>query len=192
MLLGQIPTHHKEFLDMGQHIPTWAVDSESDPESGMILGISVSFAHQAMYFPINHLEAEANINDTTLTRLLEVMSTRDLLIMHNKAHDIEVFINELGFNLWNRPVADTMIMGHMIDENVPNKGLDYLHKFYTGKEGKNRSELMQSFIDSMGWKYVPVVLMAEYAANDALITEELFDILLPLFETQYGPLYVPF
>lgn len=189
MLLGTIPTHYNEFLNYGQHIPTWAVDSESDPKSGMILGISVAFAHQGIYFPINHLEQDANVSDEILEQLLATMSSRSLLIMHNKAHDLEVFRTELEIDLWEHPVADTMIMAHMIDENVPNKGLDYLHKHYTGKDGKNRSELMQSFIDSMGWKYVPVVLMEEYATNDAIITEELFEILLPLWEDQYGPLY---
>lgn len=189
MLLGTIPTHHNDFLKFGEMVPTWAVDSESDPDSGMILGISISYAHQSIYFPINHLEAEANISDTILERLMNSMACRDLLVMHNKAHDLEVFRDELDLNLWDHPVADTMIMAHMIDENVPNKGLDYLHKHYTGKEGKNRSELMQQFIDSMGWKYVPVVLMAEYAANDALITEELFDVIYPLWKEQYGTLY---
>lgn len=192
MLLGTIPTNWDLFLDYGQHIPTWAVDSESDPNTGMILGISVAFLNQGMYFPINHLESEANISDEIYDRLLSLLSDRQLLVMHNKAHDLEVFRTELELNLWEHPVACTMIMAHMVDENVPSKSLDYLHKHYTGKEGKNRSVLMQSFIDSMGWLYVPVVLMAEYAANDAIITEELFNVLLPLFEKQYGPLYEPF
>ena len=165
------------------------MDSESDPKVDLFLGISIGFAATGMYFPINHIEEDANIDDEVYDLLVDTMRSCPLRIFHNAAFDLTQFAKHLNLDLWHLPFADTMIMAHMIDENVMSKQLDYLCKYYLGNEGKNRSPLMQSMIDTMGWRYVPTVMLADYAANDAKITWELFMYLRPLFEEQYGPLY---
>lgn len=181
-------TERIQFLKYAKLAPHLAVDTESDPDVDLLLGISVAFPGVAMYFPVAHLEEDANITDAQLKELIEIIKSVPLRIFHHAAHDLEK-LREIGYDLWYLPFADTMIMTHMIDENIRNKGLDYLHKMFTSKEGKNRSPLMQGMIDSMGWRYVPVTLMDDYAKNDALITEELFTEIRPLFEEQYGSLY---
>lgn len=151
---------------------------------GNLLGISLATPLlQSMYFPIGHIQ-NVNLNNDIKKELYDVITTVPYRIMHHAGHDIMVLpeIHDL-------PFVCTMIMAHMVDENVLSKSLDYLHKYYCKGEGKQKHPLMASIIKTMGWEYVPIELMNEYADNDALITMELFIKLLPLFEAQFGPLW---
>jgi len=159
-----------------------AVDTEGYAPN--LLGISIANpALQSMYFPIGHRE---NVNiDSEISALIEyVLKTIPYRIMHNAGHDTIAlpYIFDLDF-------VCTMIMGHMVDENVMSKGLDYMHKHHCGGEGKQMHPLMASIIKTMGWYYVPFELMNVYAAEDAKITMELFQTLLPKYEAQFGPLW---
>lgn len=159
-----------------------AVDTEGYAPNP--LGISVAHPGlQSMYFPVGHRE-DVNIDEEEYSFLCHVLKVVDYRIMHNAGHDLVV----LPF-LFDLPFICTMIMGHMVDENVMSKGLDYMHKFYCGGEGKQMDPLMESIIKTMGWDYVPYALMYGYASTDAGITMELFLKLLPLFEEQFGPIW---
>ena len=160
-----------------------AVDTEGYVEQGL-LGISIcNPALQSMYFPIGHKE-DVNIDAEVQELLNHVLKTVPYRIMHHAGHDI-IALPEL-FDL---PFVCTMIMGHMVDENVMSKSLDYMHKYYCGGEGKQMHPLMASIIKTMGWYYVPFELMNAYADTDALITMELFLELLPKYENQFGSLW---
>jgi hypothetical protein len=170
-------------LESCLHFKYLAVDTEGYVEQGL-LGISIANPLlQSMYFPISHKEA-VNIDEETHKLLQHVLKTVQYRIMHHAGHDIIA----LPY-LFDLPFICTMIMGHMVDENIMSKGLDFMHKFHCGGEGKNRHPLMDSIIHSMGWYYVPFYLMNEYADNDALITMELFLKLLPRYEEEFGPLW---
>jgi DNA polymerase I-like protein with 3'-5' exonuclease and polymerase domains len=149
-----------------------------------ILGISIANpAKQSMYFPIGHRE-DVNVDEETHDLIRHTLKTVPYRIMHHAGHDIMAlpYIFEL-------PFICTMIMAHMVDENLMSKGLDYLHKYYCGGEGKQMHPLMASIIKTMGWEYVPFELMNMYASEDALITMELFLELLPRYEKQFGPVW---
>jgi len=159
-----------------------AVDTEGYAPN--ILGISI--AHPAlvsMYFPIGHKE-NVNIDEETHSYLRHILTTVRYRIFHNAGHDTIA----LPY-LFDLPFICTMIMAHMVNENVMSKGLDFLHKFYCGGEGKQMHPLMAAIIKTMGWNYVPFELMNGYASEDARITMELFLTLLPLYEEQFGPLW---
>lgn len=159
-----------------------AVDTEGYAPD--ILGISIAHpALHTMYFPVGHKE-DVNIDDETHEFLRHVLKTVSYRVFHHAGHDIL----SLPY-LFDLPFVCTMIMAHMVDENVMSKGLDYLHKLYCGGEGKQMNPLMASIIKTMGWEYVPFELMNSYADTDALITMELFLKLLPLYEEQFGPLW---
>lgn len=159
-----------------------AVDTEGYAPN--ILGISIAHpALHSMYFPIGHKE-DVNIDDETHTYLQHVLKSVPYRIFHNAGHDLIA----LPY-LFDLPFICTMIMGHMIDENVMSKGLDYMHKFYCGGDGKQIDPVMESIIKTMGWEYVPYSLMYNYATVDAKITMELFLELLPKYEEQFGPLW---
>lgn len=159
-----------------------AVDTEGYAPNP--LGISIcNPGLQSMYFPTGHME-DVNIDEELYDYLRHVLKTVPYRIFHHAGHDITV----LPF-LFDLPFICTMIMGHMVDENVMSKGLDYMHKFYCGGEGKQMDPLMSSIIKTMGWEYVPFELMNVYADNDAVITMELFQTLMPKYEAEFGPIW---
>ncbi len=159
-----------------------AVDTEGYPYRP--LGISIANPlGECAYFPIGHTE-DVNIDEDLYAQLIETIKKVPYRIFHNAAHDIVILpmVRDL-------PFVCTMIMGHMVDENVMSKSLDYLHKYYCGGEGKTGDPVMQGIIDTMGWYAVPFMLMQKYAANDAKVTMELFLELLPLYEAQFDSLW---
>lgn len=158
-----------------------AVDTEGFAPD--LLGISIAHPGlKSMYFPTGHRE-DVNVDDEVLSAIRRTLLSIPYRIFHNAAHDLVA----LPY-LFNLPFICTMIMGHMVDENVMSKSLDFMHKWYTKKEGKIMHPLMASIIKTpgLGWYHVPFELMNEYADNDALITMELFLTLLPLYEEQFG------
>lgn len=160
-----------------------AVDTEGYIDQGL-LGISVAHPGlKSMYFPIGHRE-DVNIDENIYGRLVEVLTSVPYRIFHHAGHDTLA----LPF-LFDLPFICTMIMGHMVDENLMSKSLDYMHKHYCGGTGKIMNPLMASIIKTMGWYHVPFELVNEYADNDALITMELFHKLMPLYEAQFGDIW---
>ncbi len=160
-----------------------AVDTEGYVEQGL-LGISVAHPGlDSMYFPVGHRE-DVNIDKETEEFLIRVIMEVPYRIFHNAGHDLIA----LPY-LFDLPFICTMIMGHMVDENVMSKGLDYMHKFYCGGEGKQMHPLMASIIKTHGWYAVPYSLVYDYGKVDAGITMELFQTLKPLYEAQFGPIW---
>jgi hypothetical protein len=149
-----------------------------------ILGLSIANpALHSMYFPLGHRE-DVNVDEEVRSYINHTLTTVPYRIMHHAGHDI-IALPEIA----ELPFVCTMIMGHMVDENLMSKGLDYMHKFYCGGEGKEMDPLMASIIKTMGWEYVPFELMNMYGEVDARITMELFLELLPRYEEQFGPLW---
>lgn len=149
-----------------------------------LLGTSIAHpALQTMYFPTGHKE-DVNIDEEVQEHMDYVLKTVPYRIFHHAGHDLMALPE-----LFDLPFVCTMIMGHMVDENVMSKSLDYMHKYYCGGEGKQMHPLMKSIVTTMGWEYVPFELMNGYADTDALITMELFLSLLPKYESQFGPLW---
>src|SRR5258708_2472473 len=91
--------------------------------------------------------------------------------------------NNWGIDLTLSPWYDTMLMVHMINENLSDKSLDSCSKFYGG-EGKAKSDVQRSIERNFGWEFVPVWMMSEYSEIDALRTLELFERVLPEFNRQ--------
>jgi hypothetical protein len=161
-----------------------AVDTEGFAPN--YLGISVAHPGMTgMYFPIGQKEP-VNIDEELKEKLFLVLKKVPYRVFHHAGHDLTVLPE-----LFDLPFVCTMIMGHMVDENVISKGLDWMHKTYCGGEGKQMDPLMKQIISTMGWDYVPYHLISHYAATDAVITMELFIALLPLYEEQFGPLWTP-
>lgn len=155
-----------------------AVDTEGYAPN--LLGISVANPLESMYFPVGHME-DVNIDEEITGILQQTLKKIPYRVFHNAGHDLIA----LPY-LFDLPFVCTMIMGHMVDENLMSKSLDYMHKHYCNGEGKLMHPLMESIIKNQGWYYVPFELMNAYADNDAKITMELFLTLLPKYEEQFG------
>lgn len=159
-----------------------AVDTEGtlNHPFSMTMGVSTSTALYAEYFPVGHRIGQ-NIPLQEVEQLNKRLQSAPVLVFHNAKHDLRALRN-IGCDFTGK-FYDTMLMGHMINENMPSKGLDYMSKAYGGQP-KNRSQEMTDIIKCLGWEFIPVDTMYPYAANDAFITEELFYKLLPEFKRQ--------
>lgn len=168
--------------------PWIAVDTESNgldnrfhPEH-KTMGISVWAPgwKEGKYFPFNHRYGNLNLELIPVFKALIEDPSRPS-VFHNAKHDIQAlrfFGIEVPQNYY-----DTMLMTHFIREELPSKSLDYVSKTYGG-DPKNRGKVMQQIIDRFGWGNIPVEFMTPYASNDAKITGELFEKLLPSFRKE--------
>jgi len=163
-----------------------AVDTESGETKGM-LGISIAFRTPlgvfAEYLPVKHEPEEKNLNEDQIKELFRIFA-ESTLVFHNAAYDLGVLEFNGYFHVGR--YYDTMLMEHWLDENITRYGsysLDACSRRHGG-EPKNRPQAMQTVIDQAGWDYVPLDLMTIYSANDAEITFELFEKLLPQFRKE--------
>jgi DNA polymerase I-like protein with 3'-5' exonuclease and polymerase domains len=171
--------------------PHIAVDTEGDFkfDPPLFLGFSVAYKTTGYYVPVGHFkEPDANVDEDVLELAMKKIEEAPLRVFQHAGHDLMV-LDQLGYPMWDKPFACTMIMAHMINENLPSKSLDSLHKTFTGGVGKIRHPVMQQIIDTLGWSSVPVYLMNEYGTQDAVATSELFLELEPRYVEQFGPLY---
>jgi DNA polymerase I - 3''-5'' exonuclease and polymerase domains len=176
------------YIEKASNMEVLAVDTEGFFEFDNKLldvsecvGLSIAGQGFEVYLPFRHaVYKHDNLPGEWLSSVAKMIEDHPRLIFHNAKHDI-VALKKLGITAG--PFYDTMLMAHWIDENIPNKSLDYLSKMYGGMP-KNRSAVMQGLIDMLGWAYVPPHLMEEYGANDARITWDLFYNLYPEFRAQ--------
>lgn len=148
-----------------------------------LMGISVAYrlgplGIMSAYFPFRH-EAE-NLDRSVLTKLSTVFNNRPL-VFHNLKFDLHS-LHTIGIEL--NPTAklfDTMNMAHMVNEELPSKGLDYLAQKYLNE---NKTTAVKNWADVWGWSTVPVGLMDPYACKDAELTLKLFELLWPEMKRQ--------
>lgn len=178
-----------EFLERAGKAPYIAVDTETTNADlrdgrGHALGLSIAFREGqeifSEYFPFKH---DNGTNRDDLDAFIDFfVMYPGTVIFHNAKFDL-VSLETLGIR-WDGPFMDTMLMAHMVDENYPSKGLDWLTRNLLDDPGKNRSESMQKFIDFMGWSAVTPELIAEYAAYDANLTLRLYEHFIMAFAEQ--------
>lgn len=134
------------------------------------------------YFPFQH-ELGANHVWPTFYgvhyHLKNLIESADVLLMHNAKHDI-LALEQIGINVRHKKYYCTMLEAHFVNENLPNKGLDYVSK-WCGGQPKNASKLMDKFIKQMGWGAIPVEVMRPYAENDACLPYHIHNKLYPTF-----------
>lgn len=161
---------------------TNAKDVRSDPDF-RVLGVSFASDNgDADYLPLGHLGTSEETKRLGLSKLRRLVVSARILVFHNAKFDLEV-LSRLGIDVWDRLWFDTMLMQHFIDENLPNKSLEYLGKLHLG-EGKEKDEEFTRFVKVFGWEFLPESMVKPYAIQDALLTYKLFCKLLPLFEEQ--------
>lgn len=134
------------------------------------------------YFPIRH--TFNNISDNNREYLFKHLLSRtesNPIIMHNAKFDLfslaTVGLEFTGFFL------DTMLMVHMVNENLPSKKLDWLSKNILKREGKHKPQIWLDAFQKFGWSAdFPSEIMAIYASGD---TEETL-----LLKERYFPEFV--
>jgi len=160
---------------------TNAKDVRYDPDFRM-LGVSTSF-DMGRYMAVGHFGGPNLSKNEVVQSLQDLVSRATHIVFHNAGFDLQVIQRGLGLDLSDTNWYDTMLMQHMIDENFPNKSLDYMAKHYLGKS-KVHDERMDHFINGLGWGFIPKWLIEPYAIQDAMLTEEIFEHIWPEFVRQ--------
>lgn len=103
-------------------------------------------------------------------------------VMHNAKHDI-LALEDLGIYIRDKLYYCTMLETHFVNENLPNKGLDYVSKSLGG-EPKVKSRLMSSFIKWGGWEAIPSDVIREYAEVDSALALFIHEKTYPIFQAE--------
>lgn len=176
---------------MHNRISAIAIDTEtngSDPRHDpdfKLLGVSYTsdLLAESDYIPVGHYgNGNTSIQDALRT-LRYHLDTHNTVVFHHAKFDLLTLQRGLGLDLYSSNWYDTMLMQHFVDENLPNKSLDYLAKHHFN-EAKVHDERMKTIINGPGWGYIPIWLMTPYAIQDTVLTLKLFHKLYPLFVEQ--------
>jgi DNA polymerase I-like protein with 3'-5' exonuclease and polymerase domains len=104
------------------------------------------------------------------------------LIMHNAVFDCDMVKNNFGIDLMPSVHTDTMILGHLLDENRSN-GLKELGTAIFGEDARKEQKEMQDSVHKNGGMLTKACyelykadseLIAKYGAKDAVLTLKLF------------------
>jgi hypothetical protein len=176
----------EEFLSKAVLAEVMAVDTETNGKDirdgrGYAIGISaavfVDGTFYSAYFPVAH--TKDNVSDDLKKNLFWLISTR-IIIFHNAKFDMPSLATagyDLGYVRW----YCTMMMSHFLNENIP-KGLDWLAKNELKEPGKNKPPEWEFMFAMYGWSPdFPALIMALYAAEDAVLTLKLFFRAYPSF-----------
>lgn len=117
--------------------------------------------------------------------IVELLKTKKL-IMHNAIFDCYMTYNNFGVSLIEHVHTDTLMLGHLLDENRSN-GLKELGVSIFGADAKHEQKLMLESIKANGGQTTresyelfkaDSQLIAKYGAKDAILTLRLFYVLV--------------
>lgn len=174
-----------------------AVDTETngkDVRSGLGLCYGISFSTKlpalgyiAYYVPVNHPTApgypiSSNVTSDELFELKRAMlEYKGYYVFHNAKFDLES-LRTIGIDIQHNRVFCTMLMCHLINENLPfSKGLDSCGKWYLKDPGKKMGSLFEMFKSLYGWEGMPYEVICDYAEYDAVLTIRLFEAIYERF-----------
>jgi len=168
--------NEKELFDTIKRIPPDSIvsfDTETDSlENPKIVGFSFAWEKEkAYYVPINHfyLGVEEQISEKkALEAINEIFKNK--VIGHNLKFDLKM-LKQYGLNL--TPHSDTMILAWLNDPDSP-VGLDSVAKRYLNHQNIKFKEVLGKNKD---FSEVTIEEATKYAAEDALITYRLYDVL---------------
>jgi DNA polymerase I-like protein with 3'-5' exonuclease and polymerase domains len=123
--------------------------------------------------------------DEEVEILLQKLFTKKITIFHNAKFDLAML--EYHFNFEFPRIEDTMLMHYMLNENPGTHGLKQLALKHT-KYGNYEQELhdyIASYCKRNGvlksqftWESIPFDVMQVYAAMDAAVTFEIYELML--------------
>lgn len=171
-----------------------AYDTETDGvlKESRIIGMSVSADTEVGYYVILSywdaaqqklidLETKNQIKD-----LIMILKSKSL-IMHNAIFDCWMTDNNFGISLIESVHTDTMILGHILDENRSN-GLKELGVSIFGEDARKEQIAMKESVTKNGGQLTranyelfkaDAELIGQYGAKDAILTIKLFYHLVP-------------
>jgi len=152
------------------------------------MGVSLAYNSPALgylsvYLPFRH--DEPGLDRSTFVPILEDCLRSNTLVFHNRKFDLHSLAT-LGINLEDTTRHyDTLLLAHMINEELPySKALDSLGKYYI-KEGKFDNDRVKKWGELWGWDKIPIDLIDPYACQDAELTLKLYEHLKPMWDERF-------
>ncbi|MCI5042626.1 MAG: DNA polymerase I, partial [Donghicola eburneus] len=165
-----------------------AIDTETTALDEMVadlVGVSLSTeAGKACYIPIGHTKGDGDLFggaekaegqmdfDTCLSLLKPVLEDASVLkIFQNAKYDIKIFQT---YGITVQGIADTMLMSYALYSGLHGHGMDALSERYLGHKPIPIKELIGSGKSMITFDKVEVDKATRYAAEDADITQRLW------------------
>jgi DNA polymerase-1 len=165
-----------------------AIDTETNGKEirdgrGYCVGVSLAWeGENALYLPFRHVDEESNYDLARFLPVLQRILDKFTIIFHNTAFDL-ISLRTLGCDTDKVKFMDTMLLAHLLDEELLSYKLDYLGNLYLGM-GKLRSFEFTNWVKWYGWDQLVVELMYDYAMFDAYLTYKLYQFLAPKLKTE--------
>ena len=165
-----------------------AIDTETNSlniEKAKLVGVSLCYDENCSYYiPINHLSKETSKKreeqldeDYVLKKLKLICENPSILkIGQNIKYDLRI-LNK--YNIFINSIADTMLMSYVLDNGIIKHNLDDLAFNNLQHSTIKFKEIVGSGKNEITFDYVELNTAVDYAAEDALITLRLFNLLFP-------------
>ncbi|MBL0941479.1 MAG: DNA polymerase I [Alphaproteobacteria bacterium] len=178
-----------------------AVDTETtslDPIQATLVGISLSIVPgEACYIPLAHKPQDIETDllslhqqnksdkplikqipfDRALALLKPLFEDRSVIkIGQNLKYDLDVLAK---YNLSIFPIDDTMVISYVLDSILHGHGMDELAQLHLGHTTVKYKEVVGTGRTQKTFDYVDLDIACNYAAEDADITNRLYQILKP-------------
>ena len=165
-----------------------SIDTETNSlnlEKADLVGISLSFTEdKGFYIPINHKDIESGKRlkeqleeKKVLEQIRFICSEPSILkIGQNLKYDIRLLKK---YNITFNSIDDTMLLSYALDNGLTRHGMDDLSYRHLNHETIKYKDLVGSGKKQISFDYVSIDLATKYAAEDALITLKLYNVLKP-------------
>ena len=170
-----------------------AIDTETNSlniEDAELVGVSIAINEDSAYYiPVNHKDLKDNkkakdqIKEATLIKFLKLICNDKsiLKIGHNIKYDLRILDK---YDVKCNSIADTMLLSYAIDNGVTKHNMDDLAYLHLNHSNIKFKELVGSGKKEITFDFVEINKALEYAAEDALITLQLYNFLDKKVKTQ--------
>ncbi|PPR49606.1 MAG: DNA polymerase I [Alphaproteobacteria bacterium MarineAlpha5_Bin5] len=165
-----------------------AIDTETNSlniEKVKLVGISLCCdEYIAYYIPINHVDKitskrikEQLEEDYVLKKIKNICEDPSIIkIGQNIKFDIRVFAK---YNILIKSIADTMLMSYSLDNGITKHNMDDLAFNHLQHNCIQFKDMVGSGKSEITFDYVDINNAVNYAAEDALVTLKLYNLLFP-------------
>ncbi|WP_432784729.1 DNA polymerase I [Oligella sp. MSHR50489EDL] len=184
----------KDLIKQLEQAEIVALDTETDglySMSARLVGLSMSIKPgQAWYIPVAHQAGVLDEQPQQLDKAWVLEQLRPWLeskqaqkVLQNAKFDTHVLANE-GLTLGGI-AHDTMLMGYVLDSSK-RVGMEDLMQRYLGRSGISYEQICGKGASAITFDQVAIDKAAEYACEDADVTLQLMQVMLPLIESEAG------
>ena len=148
------------------------------PRDGHVLGISLAYCRDHGVYILS------DSIDEDIEYMMQELFTKKKVIFHNAKFDLAMLEYHFGFKFPR--IEDTMLMHYMLNENPGTHGLKQLALKHTkyGNYERELTDFITGYCKRNGvlkaqftWDMVPFDIMQVYAAMDAAVTFELYELM---------------